>query len=252
MVHAAHSISACLLGGGHECQRRASPPPGAERCLLTSPAAEVLNSMAVTMDHFKTALGLSNPSALRETVVEVPNITWDDIGGLENVKRELQETVQVGGRARAADRGAGSACSLCAAGARADGAAPWPLLHTPTPCPAGQERAGGLEPAPRASLRRRPPLFTGPHFMCPSPDTLFPHPPTHPPTPRSTRWSTPRSLRSTAWRRPRACSSTDRPVSGGGRTGTCRLGVRGVGAGPATRLPCLAMPEAHPSAMPRL
>ncbi|KAL4457784.1 hypothetical protein ABPG75_012649 [Micractinium tetrahymenae] len=56
--------------------------------------AEVLNSMAVTMDHFKTALGLSNPSALRETVVEVPNITWDDIGGLENVKRELQETVQ--------------------------------------------------------------------------------------------------------------------------------------------------------------
>lgn len=33
--------------------------------------AEVLNSMAVTMDHFKTALGLSNPSALRETVVEV-------------------------------------------------------------------------------------------------------------------------------------------------------------------------------------
>ncbi len=33
--------------------------------------AEVLNSMAVTMDHFKTALGISNPSALRETVVEV-------------------------------------------------------------------------------------------------------------------------------------------------------------------------------------
>ena len=37
----------------------------------------------------------SNPSALRETVVEVPNITWDDIGGLENVKTELQELVQV-------------------------------------------------------------------------------------------------------------------------------------------------------------
>ena len=56
--------------------------------------AEVLNSMAVTMDHFKTALGTSNPSALRETVVEVPNVSWDDVGGLENVKRELQETVQ--------------------------------------------------------------------------------------------------------------------------------------------------------------
>lgn len=56
--------------------------------------AEVLNSMAVTNEHFQTALGSSNPSALRETVVEVPNVSWDDIGGLENVKRELQETVQ--------------------------------------------------------------------------------------------------------------------------------------------------------------
>ncbi|PHU23713.1 Cell division cycle protein 48 -like protein [Capsicum chinense] len=56
--------------------------------------AEVLNSMAVTNEHFQTALGASNPSALRETVVEVPNTSWEDIGGLENVKRELQETVQ--------------------------------------------------------------------------------------------------------------------------------------------------------------
>ncbi|KAM5549089.1 cell division cycle protein 48 [Rosa sericea] len=56
--------------------------------------AEVLNSMAVTNEHFQTALGTSNPSALRETVVEVPNVTWDAIGGLESVKRELQETVQ--------------------------------------------------------------------------------------------------------------------------------------------------------------
>jgi len=55
---------------------------------------EVLESMAVTMDHFKVALGSQNPSALRETVVEIPNVSWDDIGGLENVKRELRETVQ--------------------------------------------------------------------------------------------------------------------------------------------------------------
>ena len=40
------------------------------------------------------ALSKSNPSALRETAVEVPTVTWDDIGGLENVKRELQELVQ--------------------------------------------------------------------------------------------------------------------------------------------------------------
>merc|ERR1712076_282825 len=56
--------------------------------------AEVLNSLAVTMENFRFAMGKSTPSALRETVVEVPNVTWDDIGGLEGVKRELQELVQ--------------------------------------------------------------------------------------------------------------------------------------------------------------
>ncbi|PVV03740.1 hypothetical protein BB560_001768 [Smittium megazygosporum] len=56
--------------------------------------AEVLDSLAVSMEDFKYALQNSNPSALRETVVEVPTTSWDDIGGLEGVKRELQETVQ--------------------------------------------------------------------------------------------------------------------------------------------------------------
>ncbi|CAL8103494.1 unnamed protein product [Orchesella dallaii] len=56
--------------------------------------AEVLNSLAVTMDNFRYAMGKSSPSALRETVVEVPNVSWEDIGGLQNVKRELQELVQ--------------------------------------------------------------------------------------------------------------------------------------------------------------
>jgi transitional endoplasmic reticulum ATPase len=56
--------------------------------------AEVLNSLAVSMDNFRWALGKSSPSALRETVIEVPNVTWSDVGGLENVKRELQEMVQ--------------------------------------------------------------------------------------------------------------------------------------------------------------
>jgi hypothetical protein len=37
----------------------------------------------------------SSPSALRETIVEVPTVTWEDIGGLQNVKKELQELVQV-------------------------------------------------------------------------------------------------------------------------------------------------------------
>ena len=57
--------------------------------------AEVLASMSVGMEHFKFALGQSNPSSLRETGVEVPNVSWKDIGGLEDVKRELRELVQV-------------------------------------------------------------------------------------------------------------------------------------------------------------
>ena len=40
-------------------------------------------------------MGKSSPSALRETVVEVPSVTWEDIGGLEHVKKELQEMIQV-------------------------------------------------------------------------------------------------------------------------------------------------------------
>lgn len=55
--------------------------------------AEVLDSMAVTQEHFNIALGHCNPSSLRETVVEVPNVKWDDIGGLEDVKRNLQEMI---------------------------------------------------------------------------------------------------------------------------------------------------------------
>ena len=56
--------------------------------------AEVLDSLAVSMENFRFALGTTNPAALRETIVEVPTTSWNDIGGLEKVKQELQETVQ--------------------------------------------------------------------------------------------------------------------------------------------------------------
>lgn len=56
--------------------------------------AEVLDAMAVTNDHFKIAMGAANPASLRETVAEIPNVKWEDIGGLEDVKKELREMVQ--------------------------------------------------------------------------------------------------------------------------------------------------------------
>jgi len=55
--------------------------------------AEVLDAMAVTNEHFRFAMGQTNPSSLRETVVEIPDVTWDDIGGLEDVKKNLQEMI---------------------------------------------------------------------------------------------------------------------------------------------------------------
>jgi transitional endoplasmic reticulum ATPase len=56
--------------------------------------AAVLDQMSVTNDHFQSALKSASPSSIRDTIVEVPNIHWDDIGGLEEVKQELKETVE--------------------------------------------------------------------------------------------------------------------------------------------------------------
>merc|ERR1712028_260960 len=56
--------------------------------------AEILDSMAVSQEYFRHALSISNPSSLREMKVEIPNVTWADIGGLEKVKQELKETIQ--------------------------------------------------------------------------------------------------------------------------------------------------------------
>ncbi|ADP77767.1 AAA family ATPase, CDC48 subfamily [Methanothermus fervidus DSM 2088] len=55
---------------------------------------EVLKEMVVTREDFKNALKEIQPSALREVTVQVPNVTWDDVGGLEDVKQELRETVE--------------------------------------------------------------------------------------------------------------------------------------------------------------
>jgi len=55
---------------------------------------QILDSIVVAQKHFDHAMGLVAPSSLRENQVEVPDVHWDDVGGLEDVKRELHETVQ--------------------------------------------------------------------------------------------------------------------------------------------------------------
>src|SRR5579884_3044538 len=56
--------------------------------------AEVLNKIVVRMKDFQDALTEVEPSAMREVLVEVPNVHWSDVGGLYDVKRELQESVE--------------------------------------------------------------------------------------------------------------------------------------------------------------
>ncbi|MDF2955286.1 MAG: AAA+-type ATPase [Candidatus Alkanophagales archaeon MCA70_species_2] len=56
--------------------------------------ADVLNKLIVAMDDFLAAFREMEPSALREVLVEVPDVRWDDIGGLEEAKQELREAVE--------------------------------------------------------------------------------------------------------------------------------------------------------------
>ncbi|MGB9659423.1 MAG: CDC48 family AAA ATPase [Nitrososphaerales archaeon] len=55
---------------------------------------DVLNKLQVNADDFENALKDITPSAMREVYLETPDVKWSEIGGLENVKRELQEAVE--------------------------------------------------------------------------------------------------------------------------------------------------------------
>jgi transitional endoplasmic reticulum ATPase len=56
---------------------------------------EILDNLQVTREDFFNALREVRPSALREVFLEKPNVHWGDIGGLENVKKELKEAVEL-------------------------------------------------------------------------------------------------------------------------------------------------------------
>jgi len=55
---------------------------------------EMLEKMQVNLDDFKTAYREITPTAMREVYIEVPSVNWADVGGLTDVKQELQEAVE--------------------------------------------------------------------------------------------------------------------------------------------------------------
>jgi len=55
---------------------------------------ESLMELEVTMDNFLEAMKEVEPSAIREVFVEVPDVKWEDVGGLENIKQELKEAIE--------------------------------------------------------------------------------------------------------------------------------------------------------------
>jgi len=56
--------------------------------------AEILEQIKVTREDFANALKIVQPSALREVILEIPNVRWEDVGDLEQVKQELREAVE--------------------------------------------------------------------------------------------------------------------------------------------------------------
>jgi len=56
---------------------------------------EILTQLNIGQTDFKEALKVVRPSAMREVLVETPNVKWKDIGGLDSIKQELKEAVEL-------------------------------------------------------------------------------------------------------------------------------------------------------------
>jgi transitional endoplasmic reticulum ATPase len=56
-------------------------------------SSEILQKIQITSEDFRDALKEVRPSALREVQVQIPNVSWDDVGGLDQLKEELIEAV---------------------------------------------------------------------------------------------------------------------------------------------------------------
>ena len=74
-----------------KCLRRLLPELNMEDEKLPP---ETLDKLIVNGDDFQNAIREVTPSGMREVFIENPDVSWDEVGGLENVKRELQEAVE--------------------------------------------------------------------------------------------------------------------------------------------------------------
>ncbi len=84
-------LAALAREAGMRAIRRVLPEIDLE---VESIPAETLNKIEVNNDDFLDALREMEPSAMREVMVESPNVKWDDIGGLSDVKQQLVESVE--------------------------------------------------------------------------------------------------------------------------------------------------------------
>ena len=57
-------------------------------------SSEILQKIEISSEDFRDALKEVRPSALREVQVQIPNVSWDDVGGLDELKEELREAVE--------------------------------------------------------------------------------------------------------------------------------------------------------------
>jgi transitional endoplasmic reticulum ATPase len=56
--------------------------------------SEIIQELKINDKDFMQAINMIEPSAMREVMIEIPNVSWDDVGGLEEIKSELKEAVE--------------------------------------------------------------------------------------------------------------------------------------------------------------
>jgi transitional endoplasmic reticulum ATPase len=85
-------MSALAREAAMETLRRSIPQMDLDSGHITP---EVVENLRVTREDFTRALKRVQPSALREIMIEAPNVSWDDVGGLEDAKRELRDGIEL-------------------------------------------------------------------------------------------------------------------------------------------------------------